>query len=65
MAEAIKTSQQEFVITVFVELFKAHLFKKIQDFIICLSQNIDIFADPEYRKILKIVHHSVVIVSHP
>jgi len=43
----------------------AHLLKKIQDFTIYLSRDIDILARPEYKKIEKIVHDSVVTCSHP
>ena len=63
--KTIRPSQQEFLYRIFVELFTAHLLKKIQDFIIYLSRDIDILADPKYRKIEKIVHDSVVTCSHP
>jgi hypothetical protein len=49
----------------FLELSMAHLLKKVQDFIICLSRDIDILTHPEYKKIEKIVHDSVATCTHP
>jgi hypothetical protein len=40
MVETINTTQYELVITIFVKVLMAHLFRKIQDFIIYLSRNI-------------------------
>jgi hypothetical protein len=57
--------QYEFVHTFFVELSMAHLLKKIQDFTIYLSRDIDTLARPECRKIEKILHDSVATCSHP